>query len=145
MNADLTWSYVSPNQNQCQTYDFKNSPCSSKHYQQTCAPFMPGKISLAGKPQRKRMGNKALSDEHYLIEANLNLVRYKKLMDAEVPKSTAWRRLKKAYISQEVRIRSRIKKRQAQQSLSKLDDVMQEIINQVAQVVKQATLKKIVS
>lgn len=72
----MSSSYVSSNQIQSQTQDFKESPSTDTQSLKTCAASEPGKITIAGAPQRTRMGNKALSHEQYLIDANLNLVRY---------------------------------------------------------------------
>ena len=81
--------------------------------------------------------------DEYLINARLNLERIRGLMADEEPKSVAWKRLRTAYIAQEVRIRSRIKTQDRKQRLSQIDDVMTFVIEQVGQMVNRATFKKI--
>ena len=100
---------------------------------------------VEGQPIRKRTGCIALSDDQYFLQSNLNLMRYKKLMEAENPDSTAYKRLKKAYTAQEVRMRSKLQARREKQKLSCFDDAMQAILDHVSKVVDQATQQKIAS
>ena len=72
---------------------------------------VPIKLDLAATQSKRRSGNAAMKHEEYLAKARQNLKRTKALIDAEVPKSLAWKRLRRAYIAQEVRIRNRIKLR----------------------------------
>ena len=72
---------------------------------------VPIKFDLAATQCKRRSGNIAIKHEEYLAKARQNLKRTKALIDAEVPKSVAWKRLRRAYIAQEVRIRNRIKLR----------------------------------
>ena len=72
---------------------------------------VPIKLDLAATQSKRRSGNVAMKHEEYLAKARQNLKRTKALIDAEVTKSLAWKRLRRAYIAQEVRIRNRIKLR----------------------------------
>lgn len=104
---------------------------------------VPFKFDLATSQCKKRTRNIALKHEEYLVKARQNLKRTKALIDAEVPKSLAWKRLRRAYIAQEVRIRNRIKLRDRKLAIEQFDEAMDFIMNSVSKLVNPATFDKI--
>ena len=101
------------------------------------------KFDLAATQCKRRSGNIAMKHEEYLAKARQNLKRTKALIDAEVPKSLAWKRLRRAYIAQEVRIRNRIKLRDRKLAIDQFDEAMEFIMNSVSKLVNAATFDKI--